>query len=222
MNGLTNLEPVSAIVVYKDNDIFYLEKKYVQKVKDQYTLTGGEPLLKKDISDIFDTIQTETNSITSKNILSKNLLFWNFKTIIWYLPKGIHRLNFNKNLGLKSGEYLLPTLVFKLEHKRLFIYSTKTTNINENTTLFEAPVFNVHIDNSLCLGNIKLKQSGCINNIIKSITNSFLYSEFNNDLGRNIKYFNEFKRHNKIANIKSSNFNNKILKKTGLTLYDII
>jgi hypothetical protein len=174
MNGLTNLEPVSAIVVYKDNDIFYLEKKYVQKVKDQYTLTGGEPLLKKDISDIFDTIQTETNSITSRNIFSKNLLFWNFKTIIWYLPKGIHRLNFNKNLGLKSGEYLLPTLVFKLEHKRLFIYSTKTTNI----------------------------ESGCINNIIKSITNSFLYSEFNNDLGRNIKYFNEFKRHNKIANIK--------------------
>jgi len=222
------LEPFSALIVFKDNDNFYIEKKDIQFISNSYHLIGGTPMTKKDLGDIFELISVETEQIRTNCLMPKNIIYYNFKTIIWYSKNSLVNLNFNKKLGIKSFNYKVPTIIFKIEHERLYVYATKTTNINGDTKLYKAPFFNIRQDNSVCLGNVKLDVTGDITYIMNNTERKFYNSEFNLDLGTNILYKNEYNRQYKILKGKSKKekeslkFNNKILIDSELTINDII
>lgn len=212
------LKPISALIVFKDNENYYLEKKEVKKINNSYNLIGGKPMLKSDIQDIVQALNILGNGFYCGSLLVPNILYYNFKTLIFKIEKTKVRLNFNENIKLKSKEYYIPTLVFKLHYDTLYVYAVKTNNIKKDTDLYSAPFPNLHDNNKVCIGNVKLDKDGDINKIYRNIYWSFISSWFNNDLGFNIRYYNAYKKQNKSTKM----FDNKVLMPLKLKLEDII
>ena len=178
--------PKSAIIIYANgnlNDSFYLENRDIEITKDGYQMMNGVPLKKETLKKIIKTIDVdETSTIHCDGVFPKKLLsFTNGyanESVVWFLKSSWQHLTFDKKLGIKNGQFLLPTLIFKLEGETLHVYAAKTDNVTAETKLFKAPFHNIFETGEVCMGNAEIEKSYEINEIMRAYEKAFFMSKF--------------------------------------------
>lgn len=225
-----NFVPEVCLMIYKqkkenNQDTFYLETRKVRKTKLGYRILEGKPLDKKTHSELSKYFKkSKEDSIYCKGLLPKNVLYFgesNSKPhIIWY-RKGPASLIFKKDLNVKDGIYMLPTLIFMLKGETLSVFATKSKSINEKSDLYKAPFHNIYDNGDVCMGSALIKESNELKTIIKNYESAFFNSKFSHfqNEGSPIKgnlntYFN------KIVD-KQIPFDNSLLIKTNKKLKNL-
>lgn len=146
--------------------------------------------------------------------------------MIWIVKKSNRKLFFseqNKEDGLISENYNLPTLIFKYSDRKLFVYAicdANSNNINQDTELFHAPFYNVNGNGAVCMGNVNLNKVQKFKTFDKC--KEFLESSFFNSYFTHSNFGEKITPEylQKIKNEKIFNIQNLI--KTGQNLNSIL
>jgi len=181
-----NYNPLCAIVVYGNKSnyeaSYYLERREFNS--NSKAFGPATPLSQEDYNDIALSVKEKQTSkgIKTRSIIDNMLSFKHGigeKTIIWKVKADKYKLFFGKKLGIKSGEYYIPNLIFCLSNNSLKVYATKTYNIKETTKLYKAPFHNISSDGSICMGNAKGDSNlEYVEDIIDSWNQAFFNSTF--------------------------------------------
>jgi PRTRC genetic system protein B len=76
---------------------------------------------------------------------------------IWYTPAGKANLLFKPELTIPCGEAHLPPLVWKATSQSVEVFAlTDTERPGDETPLYHAPFFNLHIDGRVCMGTVDI------------------------------------------------------------------
>lgn len=79
---------------------------------------------------------------------------------IWYTPEMRKHLIFKSDLGIPNGEAYLPPLLWKASKNGLSVWALGGNDRpNLETTLYQAPFFNLYSDGRVCMGNVNVKFS---------------------------------------------------------------
>lgn len=82
----------------------------------------------------------------------------------WIVKKSKREIYYSKDnneKGLESKAYNLPTLLFKYSKKKLYVFALSdidVDNINQDTLLYHAPLFNISNNGAVCMGNVNLSK----------------------------------------------------------------
>ncbi len=191
MNQLTeqltsSLKPKMAIVVYKDNSTYYLERRDIVKGK----MGEGVPLTEKCLSDISEVLTNASSNIVHGTVPAFMLYADcrpGHEKYIWYRKPEKRRMFFSKKLNIPTGEMNLPGLIYKVEGNGLSVFAVKRKRgISLKTKLYQAPFFNTN-SGSVCLGSAKVKEPSELTylSIIQKWEDKFWLSEFDHLLGGN-------------------------------------
>lgn len=74
---------------------------------------------------------------------------------IWYTASQRVNLFFTESLGIPNGMASIPPLLWKPSKNSLYVYALDS-NINEQTTLFHSPFFNLYEDCKVCMGTVSV------------------------------------------------------------------
>lgn len=221
--------PECAIIVYRNREAdegeYYLERR----VYNENTKSFGVavPLTQKEYNEIASSIETDTykEGLRTKGI-NTNLLHFHYNkdklSLTWKVKASKKQLFFDKKLGIKSGYYYIPHLVFRLEGDNLSVYATKTFNINGKTKMYYAPFHNTYSNGNVCMGNARgYNQQKYVEDIIESWEEAFFnstFTHFNYDKITKKNLVKTFK-----ASVKAKKFDNDALMPYGdCKLEDII
>lgn len=117
-----------------------------------------------------------------KGLIPSNVIYYDVLTtpcIAWIKPSHINSYNTIK----KKYFYKYPNLLFLLKFNTLFVYALKTTKVNMNTKLYNAPFYNVYDNGKLCMGTMRIDNlisiyhEETISNLEDSFFNSFFTTE---------------------------------------------
>jgi PRTRC genetic system protein B len=176
-------KPIKAIVFYQNesNEYYAEESKIVGN-----ELRAGKSIKKssfmamgKSIMDDGKSQQLKRELFCDKVLYAENNL--ESSLIVWKWTDRTAYLRFTNGLGIKDGVYPLPNLVFVLkDNKSLYVYATKTSNINEETPLFRSPFFNILSGEKVCLGTSRLAKEdvSSVNRSIDTFERLFFESHF--------------------------------------------
>jgi PRTRC genetic system protein B len=155
---LSNYNPVTTIVVYRNNSSYYLE---THKVLSNGGLGPGVPVSYETIEEIVETFyKEEKKSNVVSGLLPKNILAFENKArgkykMIWHNIACRRQLFFTKPTKLKSVEYNIPATIFKVEDNQLYVYCYDKNDISLTTELLMPPYYNTSDNGYMCLGNAK-------------------------------------------------------------------
>lgn len=177
-----SFKPVQSIVVYQNNNEYYLESHPIENGK----MGAGAPLTEDIIIEIAESFSSKSKSIIyHKGLLPANVLQFDnrigFNNIAWYRLPEKRQMFFVKDLHIPSGVISVPGLIYQLKENEISVHSFKGNKAPKaNTKLFRAPFFNVYQDNSVCMGNAKVRKPSqlTLENIIKYWEDKFWLSEF--------------------------------------------
>lgn len=181
---LTELSPEMAIIVYKYDQKYYLERRDIVNGK----MATGIPLTEKCLTDIFDTISSE-DSDTIHGLIPNNLLYADGRCgrekYVWYNKPEKRSVFFNKEAGVPDGEMWVPGLVYVASATSLSVFAFKGKK--PKNKLFTAPFFNIYNDGRVCLGSAKVDKPSELTyqSIIQYWEKMFWASEFVHILGDN-------------------------------------
>lgn len=182
---MKELIPAMAIIVYNNEDSYYLERRDIVNGK----MVAGIPLSEECLIEIINDIST-TDYKSSYGNTPKELLYVDLRTgsekCIWYRRPEKRRLYFGKDVGLSEGEMLVPGLVYAVTcNSTLSVYAYKGKE--PKNKLYKAPFFNIYDDGKVCLGNAKCTQPEIytFENVMKYWEHLFWKSEFVHILGSN-------------------------------------
>lgn len=159
--------------------------------KDKDRLSAGKSLTVETAKSIFNFINNiETiQNYSFPGIIPKNILKYKTdeKFVVWTTPAGIKDIIYKKGLPIKSGQYYVPRMVWKLNAKTLSVWAITKDVKSEKDKLYQAPFFNIYDNGSICMGNSKfLAGSYDYSKIIKTAEAGFWDSMFthtnNNEL----------------------------------------
>lgn len=192
------------------------------------SLSAGKPFsleTAKELVEFIDRREVNFENIDFKGIIPRNVLSYktNSKNIIWF-SKPMKRKLFFKGVNIKTTEYPLPYLLWKLRAGSIYIYALKEEPVNENIPLFNSPFLNVYKDNTVCegnaFGNVNDEAIEFYEDLIRETEHSFFNSYFthtNSDKlikGNLLKMYEDLERKEK--------FDNSVLLNTGLKIKDIL
>lgn len=151
-----SFSPVLSIVVYKSDEEIYMEMHRIDKTGN---LMEGAPLSKECISDLVKGFSEEQGRRPNGRIPA-NMLWCDTRVgherYVWYNPPMQRMMYFVKSLGIESGLYHVPGIIYEaFGTERLNVYAYKGPKPTVKTKLYKAPFFNV-TDGSVCLGNAKI------------------------------------------------------------------
>lgn len=220
------------VFYYNDNSNKYefIEEQDIRYEKNKPFVFNTTPLT-------LDTVQnlkimgssSELNALQFKSVIPKNIIYIksspiNYRLIWSRLPKKTN-LHFDKALGIKNGEYVLPGLIFDYSENSTKIYAYKQKKIKSKLEieLFHCPLFNISGSGELCWGNVKNKtlDFDSFEELIKKVENLFFSGTFthsshqDNIVGTTL---NEYWNNPNAVN----SFNNDVLKKYGKTIKNIL
>lgn len=201
------------LIVYASNSQSYIE---VANINDNMEVSNVQPISEDTLFDINQFIKSQhhLDEIKEGYFVPYNLLYVNEHDIntelIWYVQSRRQTLKFSSKPYIRT--FNIPTTVFHLKNKSLFLYITPEKIPNINSVIFKAPYPNIYNDDKICFGNCKLKEKGSPIELIKEYTDFLFESNFstetNNeywDLAKNKafpqKYFKDFKPLSKIKNL---------------------
>lgn len=171
------------ICAYQD-EMIYHDYEYETDV-----LSAGKSLTTESAKTLFNFVNNvegikdySFSGITPKNIIKHKT---DEKYVVWETPAGIKNIIYKKELAIKSGEYYVPRLLWKLSGKKLCIWALLKDVESEKDKLYNAPFFNIYTDGSICMGSAKfLENSYDYAKIISKAEGAFWDSTFthsNND-----------------------------------------
>jgi len=183
-----NLIPEVCLMIYRQkkehtSDEFYLETRKFKKTSLGYRILEGKPLDRNTHSKLSKYFKKSKNdNVYCDGLFPENILYFGENNsephIIWYRKKSAASLIFKKELNVKDGVYIMPTLVFMLKNNTLSVFAVKTNSPNENTRLYKAPFHNIYNDGSVCMGSALIMDSNELKTIIKNYENAFFNSKF--------------------------------------------
>lgn len=181
---LTELFPEMAVIVYKYDEKYYLERRDIVNGK----MAAGMPLTEKCLTEIFDTISSE-DSDTPHGLVPENLLYADGRCgrekYVWYNKPEKRSLFFNKEAGIPDGQMWVPGLVYIASGTSLSVFAFKGNK--PKGKLFTAPFFNVYDDGRVCLGSAKVDKPSELTyeSVVRYWEKMFWASEFVHILGNN-------------------------------------
>lgn len=206
----------------------YLNEYYIEsrRVKVNGELGSSTPLKKTTLNKIAEGLTTSMEpKIKATKIFPNNLILFNQllsqEKVIWYFPPAIKKLYFNDNIGIKTGNYPTPGLIFRWEEK-LSIYAIKSKSINENTILYKAPYPNIGYAD-VCMGNAhyNVKMNTELEDFIREAEARFFESYFTHTMNNSSVLKGNFVLiYNKMQT--EGVFPNKYLQSTNKRLKDIL
>lgn len=157
--------PKFAIIGYVKEDQYYRNDHYFSYHEVVGTkLTAGMPLTKDTARNIFTCLEGDLIKFRFKGMLPKNLIHFNFKgsfQLIWYIHPNQQMLYFDARMGIPSGKYPLPKLIFKLVGNSLKVFAVnRKDTLSDGTTLYHAPLLNIGKQGNVCMGNASMDYDG--------------------------------------------------------------
>lgn len=195
---------------------------------EENTLQPAKYPLKEDLAPLVKYIENsgELKEYSFDTTIPRNVL--NYKThekeIIWFSNPMIKYLYFSNDLPIKNGNYPTPSLVWKLEKDKLFIYAIVDNDVKEDTILYRAPFLNVYANHSVCMGTASISKikSTSYNQIIDKVYHLFFESVFTHTNHDELIKGSITELYQKQRKEKHEGFDNSLLIKTELTLKDIL
>lgn len=181
---LTELSPEMAIIVYQHEQKYYLERRDIINGK----MASGVPLTEKCLTDIFDTISSESSD-SLHGLVPDNLLYADSRCgrekYVWYNKPEKRSLFFHKDTGIPDGQMCVPGLVYVASATSLSVFAFKGNK--PKSKLFKAPFFNIYDDGRVCLGSAKVDKPTELTyeSIVRYWEKMFWASEFVHILGNN-------------------------------------
>lgn len=180
------MTPKMAIIVFHDNDNeYYLEQRPIKKGK----MGAGVPLSQECINNVVDSLSSDCADIIHGAIPS-NMLFADCRVghekYVWYQRPTKKHVFFKDELNIPNGEMCVPGLVYVVKNNSLSLFSYK--GIMPKGKLLRAPFFNIYSNNTVCLGNAKVKKASILTyeSIIRYWEEMFWKSEFSHLIGGNV------------------------------------
>jgi len=225
---------VNKIWVFYYNDVSnkyeFIEEQEIRYEKSKPFVFNTTPLTLETVQNLkIMGSSSELTSLQFKSVIPKNIIYIksspiNYRLIWSRLPKKTN-LHFDKSLGIKNGEYVLPGLIFDYSENSTKIYAYKQKKIKSKLEieLFHCPLFNISASGELCWGNVKNKtlDFNSFEELIKKVENLFFSGTFTHSSHQdNIQgtTLNEYWNNPNAVN----SFNNDVLKKYGKTIRNIL
>lgn len=167
----TLYNPVKAFVVYQKNNAdktIYVEAYDMDK--NGYPI-NAHPLSLRESTKLANALDTsdelKRNFLKPSGLLPKNVLYVNPDQngyVIWYTPPQRTDLFFVESLAIPNGKASIPSLLWKASKNNLWVYAMDSDKeINEQTTLYHAPFFNIYEDGRVCMGTVSVNiTSDCL------------------------------------------------------------
>lgn len=181
--------PQKAVIIYKKEADTYAELYPVIKRGGSYELGAGKPLTTRQARNLFKYLNnTKGQSLTMKgSVPSGRLLYIDpnpaTRRLVWWRPSEIRKLRFSEKVGIASGAYRLPALIFDLNGSSLSIFASAEAVVNGDSILYHAPLPNISDTGDLCTGNCKKPNSQLIPEIIagyESVVYDTKFTHFSN------------------------------------------
>lgn len=188
-------------------------------------LSAGKPLTNETAKSIFNFINDidNINQYHFKSMIPKNILTYKTdeKYIIWSTPFKIQNIIYKEGIGVKTGNYYVPRLIWKLVNDKLFVYAIIKNIKSDKDELYHSPLFNSYQDGSMCMGNVKFTElSQDYSKIINKVESAFWNSTFTHSNHDNLLLMN-FSEWCNDDKLNKSNCED-LLVKTKLTIKDIL
>lgn len=160
--------PVKAFVLYKKQSNGYSSSStpYVESYDmDSNGLPiNAHPLSIKESESLAKMLsikkKKEGSFLTPQGFLPKNVLYLNSgksPCVVWHTPPQEADLLFDKALNIPCGKAGIPALVWKADRNNLQVFAIKDKTPEADTTLFQAPFFNLSQNGRVCMGNVQVK-----------------------------------------------------------------
>lgn len=169
MNNITeklneHFYPEKSLIIYRSNAMqnnHYVESyDFDQNCK----MINAHPLTENEMADLGKLLMTKHNKEDScfvpKGLLDNRILYLKHGEdgfVIWQSCSSKQNIEFTDDLGLPSGIYPTPSLLWKAGVRSLEIYALKTiTRATLKTKLFHAPYFNIYENGNVCMGTVDI------------------------------------------------------------------
>lgn len=165
---------------------YVITKHKLKKTITGYDIQKGELLTEKSYKKILlkdkkDSINSYEEVINDKALFPENLLIADKTNILWYSLPGLRKLMFSTSTGLKSGDYVVPGVLFHYSYNAGFkVYCFLEEHRPTLKTVLYQPVFlNCSVGGTVCLGTgMKKTDTRSIAAIVNNYNNAFWNSEF--------------------------------------------
>jgi hypothetical protein len=198
-----NYVPTHIMTLYSENNRAFGDKyleiseiirnpKKAEKSKP-YIIVNTAPADGMFLRDLVSSIKAENfDALQFKSIIPSNVLYFKSvdetPSIVWYRESETRMLHFKEDMGIKSGNYIMPKVIFMLHDNDLSVFRITDEMITEKTALYFLPLPNIHDDSTVCLGGAKRnRQSKCLEDIIQKYEELFYQTRFN--VFHNDEYF---------------------------------
>lgn len=157
-------------------------------------------------------------------LVPKNILKYNTDdgSLIFYTPAKMQKMIFTESIGIETGDYKIPYLLWIYTDRSLNIFALKGIPNKENMEVFQAPLLNISDEGLMCMGDVKYTNStGNFNGFAEILEDLFFNSVFTHTNCNNLATEN-------IHNVYKKAFQNpkfdwsKYLISTKKTLKDVI
>ena len=160
----TLYQPEKAIVIYRKQQHgqqFYVE---CYDFNENGNPVNAHPLSVREATAFAKALNTaekkQSGFLTPQGLMPEKVLYIksdNHPFVIWKTSAQQVKLLFTASLGLKTGIYPVPALVWKASRNGMALYAVmEKAEINMETPLFHAPFFNTYERGTVCMGNVTL------------------------------------------------------------------
>ena len=160
------LIPRAALIAYSTDGLSHDEcsRNYFLEVRNigaDGMMQEGRPVTVEFMNALVRDYSESHAAGIPHGIIPSNLLFCNpgigNEKYIWYSPPGKRMMFFVESLGIESGEYNIPGIVYEAGKDALNVYAYKGERPDYDTELYAAPLFNV-TRASVCLGSATIEK----------------------------------------------------------------
>lgn len=159
----TQYEPAYSVIVYKhsfEDENYYLETREIEKTEKGYQMMAAKPFRMKDLEKIATSVSKEIRCMNYfEGAIPEKCLHVSFtpanRSIIWYTQPGIRKLFYSEGIGIETGNYPVPGLVFCLREDKLKVFAylgDQNYRATMDTKLYNAPFYNVSTQGLVCMG----------------------------------------------------------------------
>jgi PRTRC genetic system protein B len=192
----TLFHPVTAFVVYrKENKGRQEHNIYVESydINEHGCPVNAHPLSVSEstaLAKAFDsTNELQRSFLKPEGLLPKNVIYINPDHngyAVWHTPQQTAGLLFKKDLGISNGKANVPALLWKASRDTLCIYALKNgSGLNEQTSLYHAPFFNVYEEGKVCMGTVAINISpDCLLEEFMTAWESYFFNSYFSHLFR--------------------------------------
>lgn len=166
----------------------YLEIGEITKVDEKYKVGASQAADKQFLNELVSTIKTENfSALKWKSFIPENVWYCDSvdaePTLIWTYKKCEKQLHFLKSMGIESGIYKLPNILFATHKDELYCFRLDNGNDFfkelDLPQLHMMPLPNIYNDSKVCLGGNKLKKAKTLDDYIHNMEELFFKTRFN-------------------------------------------